>query len=562
MRPMPGSDTDELHEWRMRTRMGIIGDKVGSGKSYVVMALLATPLVEAVPQIHVSTHAINNIVLECKDTSTYINVNVLVIPHNLIKQWGNYLVTNAPTLKVLPVLTANQVVSINTISNIEDYNVILVSSTFYSNFVHNTKQRKLQFARLIFDEVDSVPLKKAYESCNARFIWFVTASYKNLLYPGGQGDWDHNTQRYVMEAGGIKSAGYVRSLFQQVTTSITSVIVVKNSDAFVNESLQCPEMQLHLVRCKTPRTIKILDGLVDRNIIGALHANDVEGAMRYISASNRSHEDNIISILLEKYTRVLLNAKKMAQMIREELMYDNEQIRQQELERVKKTQDEYEKKISNIDERIRSTDTCCICLDNITNKTIVDCCKNAFCFRCITESLTIKQECPYCRETLGTNNLYVVSTTESDATMLDVESSFDSVSCQYDKLKNMEIVIKKIFDASALVQGKILIFSSYDNTFDQARELLERLNLEHMMLKGSNTVIASVVNKYKTGSLNILLVNPINYGSGLNLENTTDIIMMHKMNNEIERQVIGRAQRYGRTCPLRVWYLVHENEVH
>jgi SNF2 family DNA or RNA helicase len=80
-------------------------------------------------------------------------------------------------------------------------------------------------------------------------------------------------------------------------------------------------------------------------------------------------------------------------------------------------------------------------------------------------------------------------------------------------------------------------------------------------MKGSHDVIASIVRQYKKGNLDILLVNPKNYGSGLNLENTTDIIMMHKFDNEIERQVIGRAQRYGRQTPLKVWYLLHDNEI-
>ena len=46
----------------------------------------------------------------------------------------------------------------------------------------------------------------------------------------------------------------------------------------------------------------------------------------------------------------------------------------------------------------------------------------------------------------------------------------------------------------------------------------------------------------------------------MNLENTTDIIIMHKMQGDIEMQAIGRAQRFGREGELRIWKLYYQNE--
>ena len=48
-------------------------------------------------------------------------------------------------------------------------------------------------------------------------------------------------------------------------------------------------------------------------------------------------------------------------------------------------------------------------------------------------------------------------------------------------------------------------------------------------------------------------------GSGINLENTSDIFIYHSMSTELTQQVIGRAQRPGRDSCLNVWML-HENE--
>ena len=48
----------------------------------------------------------------------------------------------------------------------------------------------------------------------------------------------------------------------------------------------------------------------------------------------------------------------------------------------------------------------------------------------------------------------------------------------------------------------------------------------------------------------------------MNLEQTTDIIFLHKMATDMEAQVIGRALRYGRTdAALHIWYLFNHEEM-
>ena len=41
---------------------------------------------------------------------------------------------------------------------------------------------------------------------------------------------------------------------------------------------------------------------------------------------------------------------------------------------------------------------------------------------------------------------------------------------------------------------------------------------------------------------------------------TTDIIVYHKLTNDMKEQVIGRGQRIGRTTSLNVHYLSYQQE--
>ena len=77
---------------------------------------------------------------------------------------------------------------------------------------------------------------------------------------------------------------------------------------------------------------------------------------------------------------------------------------------------------------------------------------------------------------------------------------------------------------------------------------------------GSSATIKNIINKFDAGNINVLMLNAVNYGSGLNLQMATDIIIYHELKIELETQVIGRGQRLGRKEELNVYYLFSENE--
>ena len=115
-------------------------------------------------------------------------------------------------------------------------------------------------------------------------------------------------------------------------------------------------------------------------------------------------------------------------------------------------------------------------------------------------------------------------------------------------------------------RAKVLIFSEHEHIFITVEEFLSTKNINSSRLIGSSSTIQSNINKFKTPhdegvSLDVLLLNSRHCGSGLNIENATDVIVYHSMSPELEMQVIGRAQRPGRTSRLNIWKLQHANEI-
>jgi SNF2 family DNA or RNA helicase len=239
------------------------------------------------------------------------------------------------------------------------------------------------------------------------------------------------------------------------------------------------------------------------------------------------------------------------------LIFDNEEDRISVIAGITKKIDDVKNKIALITERIHDNDVCSICFDDIETKTITKCCQNPFCFKCIHIWLSKKAVCPLCKTRMTSTDVFVVSD-KNDLREIKEEEIIDDneFNEKFDKWKNFEILLKKKKNCS-----KILIFSNYDNTFSNIIPVLNENQIKWDFVKGNGPQINSIVNKYKGDELEVLLVNAKHYATGMNLENTTDIVMFDQFDDLASAQIIGRAHRFGRVAPLHVHYLLYANQI-
>ena len=73
-------------------------------------------------------------------------------------------------------------------------------------------------------------------------------------------------------------------------------------------------------------------------------------------------------------------------------------------------------------------------------------------------------------------------------------------------------------------------------------------------------MIPSILDQFKKGSINILLMNTLQMGAGLNITEASHVILLHAMNHEEEKQILGRAYRIGRKNELHFIKLLYPNE--
>lgn len=554
------ADNQKYANASCNTRIGVIGDRVGSGKSYVVLSLIMANDVTQRENTIIRSSAMNNVVFFLPDTKKIVKTNMLIIPHNLCSQWETYIKRFSTVMKYKIINRQKYMDDMwKEGFNIEDYDLIVVTGTFFNKVARYISEKDLKLQRIFIDEVDNLNIPGCY-CIDACFIWFVTASYGNLLYPRGFSRYDETMRRYIWCANGLRNSGYIKNVFVDLVGSLNrdfaKVLVVKNSEGYVERSMNLPQINNYYIKSRTPTTIRILNGIVPRPIIDCLNANDINGALSYVKPNNKGTEENIVSLLVEKYKTQLANNELNVNMINQ-MFFENEADRAVELDKVIKKNEDLKRRIEVIKERIKTNEMCIICYNDAENRSITKCCQNSFCFKCINIWMTNKATCPLCKCALSPDELLVVDENYvAPIAMEEDEPSEDDVNEKFDKYKNMEILLK-----NRKPGAKFLIFSSSDSTFQDTVPILNKLKIKYDYVKGPGAVIANMVKKYKEGSLDVLLINVRYYGSGLNLENTTDIIMFHKFDTQMENQVIGRAQRYGRSIPLNIHYLLYENEL-
>jgi SNF2 family DNA or RNA helicase len=109
-------------------------------------------------------------------------------------------------------------------------------------------------------------------------------------------------------------------------------------------------------------------------------------------------------------------------------------------------------------------------------------------------------------------------------------------------------------------EARYLVFSAHEASFRGLRDVLAARGVRCEMLSGTAARVERLRKQFREGKVQVLCMNARFVGAGINLEPATHVVLYHRMNSELERQVVGRAVRFERSAELRVIHLVHETE--
>jgi hypothetical protein len=582
------SASTKSNDINYQSNIGIIGDSVGSGKSISMLGLIcAKPQLDEYifPNEYTVYEGWGIISYFKQNKAKLINSNVILVPHSIINQWENYI-TNSTKLTHIKINSSKT--SYFTKEKIESSQIILVSNNFFTNLVDQLsivyEKTPLIFDRFIIDEADNIKFG-VNTFIKSRFTWFITSSLENLLFPTGSyfiksnpapfletedlnGYSEHNYIDNAIKYISIKGLHYknfIRSMFEKISISnndiisIMNYICLKNSDMYVSQSFKLPQPNFIIYKCLTPYNITFLSNInnsdslnhLNKELMIYINANDISSLKEKLGFKVESCEtiSNMITINLKKN---LDNEQKHYKYI-ESLEIDDNNDKIERLLKIENKIKDLENSITHVLERVNidKNNICPICRDNLTKPIAsVVCCHRLYCMTCITTYFNTKPgkigECPFCRAQIGFEGITIIEDTVSIAQKI-----------KDDRISKEDLFIKLILSNS---EKKWLVFSEFDATFNSLISNLSSNGILFSKICGTVSHIDNVINNFKNGVIKVLLLNAVNFGMGINLEMATDVLVYHKLTSEIEKQVIGRAQRPGRTTSLNVHFLCHDNE--
>jgi len=558
------------------TNFGILADRVGSGKSLVALSLVKHTLPDE-REIR-TTHRgkdismIKYVVPNTKNRR--VKAALFIIPHSLMGQWEEY-VTRDTTLNVMFCRRKKEACDPTLVNFIDSVDAIFISSTMYKFFDENLKPSQYHWSRIFIDEADSIQAP-IYLELAANFIWLITASFLNIAFPTGiysringssQSYFSPNqlkpeTLEKIRKVSGdefrvdgiYSNAPLIKTLIG--TTDIVKNsdlqswrIILRNSDTFIDQSFEMPPITKRNIICKSTTNITILESLVPGEVMEMLHAGDVKSALQALGVKDET-PTSIIDSLTRTLHRELEQTRKRLEFYKTQ-DYSSEIAKQKSLESQEQKIASLISRIETIENRIKDINVtnCPVCYGDISTPTLTPCCKNLFCFECICESLKTQPSCPLCRVPVtSASDLQVISAT-------NIISTSDETEKPKTKIEEFIQFIEKNPTA------KILLFSGYDASFFQIMNELSRRSITFSAINGSTARVSKILSEFQNGNYRVLMLNSKHVGSGLNIVSATDVFLFHKMNSEMEKQIIGRAYRMGRTAPLTVHYLLHKSEI-
>jgi len=565
------------------SKYGILGDSVGVGKTMMILGHIASNINNNKTFNFLQFNKESNSTcysLERHELTDLSNAgSLIIVPHTLFRQWADEIKTKT-NLKALLLKTRKNVDDENFLKNITTHDAILVSNTLFKDVYLKTINNKIRWKRIYIDEADTVEITSTHirniPNEYTNFIWFVTASFINLLFPLNYSIYlsslftnnylqthphteefkvlvnnNLQTDRYSLRLHLNMRSGRFLNMILNANHSLRGHLVIRCKKSFIDQSIELPQLFSHTIMCKPSISHRIVYDIINANVRQLMNAGDIKSALDYLGVKTENN-NSIIQAVTENKVKELERLQKTFD-FKQSLEYSSEQVKEVSLKHLQDKIDQIKEQVESLKKRIENykDEICSICYDDFNDPLITNCCSRVFCALCILQSLARNPTCPLCRNNMNPNSLKKISSGEEENIIVESNTDMNGPKKKIDSF--IDILEKN-------PSGKFLVFSRYDNSFLEVLETCKTRSLIAKELKGSKDMIASMLDNFKNGSINILLMNTLQMGAGLNITEATHVILLHAMNHEEEKQILGRAYRVGRTNELHFIKLLYPNE--
>lgn len=498
----------------IETKLGINGSETGVGKTLEMVTLI---LRDRMPwdmnDLHVTesvmSHSGGFILRKLRKGHERNNITLILVNKSIVHQWLDEF-SHTP-LRVKAFTTEKEVDNENL--NIDAYNVVITTPNVFNRLIE--RFLNVCWKRFIFDEPGHIRVPKMRNVISG-FMWFVTATPYSMLI-------QHKNCK----------TSFMHMITHQHLESMFKHVIIANPPDFIRQSFAMPKSIHTYYKCYSP-LFRTFNGMVNERIIGMIEANNIDGAIQALGGGSKTCD--ITTLVKNKKLEELEDVRTK---IRIYTMRDD----QERVTEWKEREIRVLNQLKELDKRFEDclSKECNICYSGLQTPVMEPACQNIFCAKCLLTWLKERNTCPYCRALVNIKNLvYIVEEDEKKE--------------EKEELPTKEKVIIDLLRSD----GKFILFSSYDESFKGIQNLLWENHIKFCEVKGTIKAMEGNIQKFKNGEIKVMFLNSKFHGAGLNLQEATDVIIYHKMEDNLLRQVLGRANRIGRKESLKVHHLVYE----
>jgi hypothetical protein len=392
---------------------------------------------------------------------------------------------------------------------------VLTTNKCFKNVQEFAQQNGIQWNNIIVDEASSIYINSSDPEFRFQFLWFVTNNWIPLifknpsiiksslyyikdrvrLHPDLEG-WllDNINTPYD---GSLISSSFFKEYLPFFHANRGN-IVLRNSTELINSSMKLPKVTYDTFQCRPNITLNSL--------------------MSYYLA--RNIEPNITS---DKLINIF-------QALGVEFMTLNDYLKLQPLIK------------QNLIKRKVEDNECVICLERFEYPTIVNCCYNVYCGKCLLRNVITNHKCATCREPVLIDNMCCLKPLTQNEIILS---------------RNKSEICLDILNNNK--DGRFIIYTSFDNIYYQLYNEIDKLELKSERLESNLFLLLKAIKNYQEGKTNILFISNVDLIRGISLASTSHLIFYHELPvSELKQVLIHSAQRIGRTQPLKIIQLNSE----